>query len=460
MINCRHRILPDQIFRRNFRAQVTHLRPHVPVGQLEPGASKGIGKLFRVLVEVLGDLAVLGILAHRHVGGSHHDTDLLAGILDIRRVVFGRQILWHPLPCTRWALGQLPVITQQHIQVAHIPFDRIGCPGPFQTTGDGIAALAAAEAALPAEALLFNACCFRLCADVGSITCTMDLTEGVAAGGQCHGFVIVHCHASKGFANVASRRQWIRIAIRAFRVHIDQPHLNRSQRVFQITVTGITAIGLIAGGQPLVLCTPVDILLGSPDIGATATKAEGLEAHGLQCHVTGENVQISPGQLAAILLLHRPQQAASLIQVGVIRPAVDGSKALVASRSTATAISSTVSTSRVPSHADHKRTIVTVVCRPPVLGVSHYRCQIFLDLSQIELFEFGGIIELTAHRVRFRVVLVQDGKVELVRPPLFVHLEPSIGPMHYRASASLLVSHVSLRSCLGVISQDRRESVC
>src|SRR6185369_3601837 len=33
-----NRILPDQILGRNFRPEVTDLRPHVAMGQLEPGA--------------------------------------------------------------------------------------------------------------------------------------------------------------------------------------------------------------------------------------------------------------------------------------------------------------------------------------------------------------------------------------------------------------------------------------
>ena len=65
-----------------------------------------------------------------------------------------------------------------------------------------------------------------------------------------------------------------------------------------------------------------------------------------------------------------------------------------------------------------------------------------LALAQARLAAERGEVPVGA-------VLVQDGKVELVRPPVLGHLEPSIGPMHYRASASLLVSHVSLRSCVG-----------
>ncbi len=51
MIDRRDRILPNQLFLRHFRAEVARTRPHVAVGQLEPGAGEGVGQLFRVLIE-------------------------------------------------------------------------------------------------------------------------------------------------------------------------------------------------------------------------------------------------------------------------------------------------------------------------------------------------------------------------------------------------------------------------
>ena len=51
MVDCRNRVLPDQGLCRNVRAEIARTRPHVAMRQLEPGASKGIGKCLWVLVE-------------------------------------------------------------------------------------------------------------------------------------------------------------------------------------------------------------------------------------------------------------------------------------------------------------------------------------------------------------------------------------------------------------------------
>jgi hypothetical protein len=52
-------------------------------------------------------------------------------------------------------------------------------------------------------------------------------------------------------------------------------------------------------------------------------------------HVAGEDHQVGPGDLVAVFLLDRPQQAARLVEVAVVRPAVERRKALRAPRATA-----------------------------------------------------------------------------------------------------------------------------
>ena len=59
------RVLPDQLFRRHFRAEVARARAHVAVRELEPGAGEGVGELVGVLEEAARDLLVGRIDAQR-----------------------------------------------------------------------------------------------------------------------------------------------------------------------------------------------------------------------------------------------------------------------------------------------------------------------------------------------------------------------------------------------------------
>src|SRR5262249_58725597 len=101
------------------------------------------------------------------------------------------------------------------------------------------------------------------------------------------------------------------------------------------------------------LGTPVE-LLGLPDVGAAAGETEGLEAHRVERDVAGENHQVGPGELAAVLLLDRPQQPARLVEVGVVRPAVERREALLAAAGAAAAVGDAVGARTVPRHADHQ----------------------------------------------------------------------------------------------------------
>ena len=88
-------VLPDQLLFGHFRPQVAGDGAHVTVGQLEPGAGEGIGEGLRILVEVAGDLAKLGVKAQGQVGSEHGRLVELAG--DVRIGNDLRCILGHPL---------------------------------------------------------------------------------------------------------------------------------------------------------------------------------------------------------------------------------------------------------------------------------------------------------------------------------------------------------------------------
>jgi hypothetical protein len=239
-------------------------------------------------------------------------------------------------------------VAEQGFEVAVVPPDRAGRPGTFQAAADGVGAAAAAKAALPAEPLLLDAGALGFRADVlARVGGAMAFAEGVSAGGEGHGLLVVHGHACEGLPHVARGAERVGVAIGPFRVHVDQAHLHRGQRVVQLA---LAAVALIT--QPLAFGAPVDVVFGFPDVGATAGEAEGLQAHRFQRHGAGQHDEVGPGQVAAVLLLDRPDQAARLVQAHVVGPAVQRRKPLRPGARTAAAIGDAVGAGAVPGHAD------------------------------------------------------------------------------------------------------------
>ncbi len=117
----------------------------------------------------------------------------------------------------------------------------------------------------------------------------MRLAKGVPTGDEGNRLLIVHRHAGKGLTDVACRGQRVRVAIRAFRVHVDQAHLYRRQRIRQFTVS---AVALVL--EPPGLTTPIDVLVRLPHVYSAAAEPECLEAHRLECYVAGKNHQVRP----------------------------------------------------------------------------------------------------------------------------------------------------------------------
>src|SRR5207237_8150647 len=102
----------------------------------------------------------------------------------------------------------------------------------------------------------------------------------------------------------------------------------------------VTAVALVA--QPGGLRAPVDVLLTLPGVYSAAGEAERLEAHRVQGDVAGEDHQVGPGDLPAVLLLDRPHQPPGLVQADVVRPAVERREALLAGAGTAAAVADPV----------------------------------------------------------------------------------------------------------------------
>ncbi len=267
-----------------------------------------------------------------------------------------------------------------------------------------LADAAAFVAADPAEALRDEIAARRRIAEQRGIAIAVRLAEGVAARGQRDGFLMVHRHARKGFLHVARHaRVVVRVALRPFGIDVDQAHLDRGERTFELVqaVLGGDA-RLDALVDPLVFAAPIDVALGFEHVGAAAAEAEHRPAHALDRDIAGEDEQVGPADLVAVFLLDRPQQPPRLVEVAVVGPAVERREALLPAVRAAAAVGGAIGARGVPRHADEEGPVMAIVCRPPRLAVGHQRGQVILERLIVERLECSGIIEVGAQRVRRR----------------------------------------------------------
>ena len=299
-----------------------------------------------------------------------------------------------PLMRAGRALRQLPFVAEQVPEEVVAPLRRRRGPGDFQAAGDRVTSFASAKSVLPAEALLLDTGGFGLGTHQRRIAGAVGFAEGVAAGDQRDRLFIVHRHARKRLADVARRGDRIRIAVRPFRVDVDQTHLHGGERVLQVAVAGVALVR-----QPLAFGTPVDVLGRLPDILAPAAETERLEAHRFEGDVAGEDHQVGPGDFPAVFLFDRPQQPARLVEARVVRPAVERREALLAGSGAAATVADAVGACAVPSHPDEQPPVMAEVGWPPILRVRHQGVQILDHRIQVEALEFPGVIERLAHRI-------------------------------------------------------------
>ena len=210
----------------------------------------------------------------------------------------------------------------------------------------------------------------------------------------------------------AAAASGIRVAHRPLGVDVDQAHLGGADLLRHLAFADVAFVA-----EPGVLGPPED-LLGLPHVLAAEGEAEGLEAHRLEGDVAREDEQVGPGKLLAVLLLHRPQQPPGLVQVGVVRPAVERREPLAAVPGAAAAVMDAVGAGSVPAHPDHQAAVVAEVRGPPVLGGGQDLDDVLLECLDVELLELLAVAERGAERVARRVVGVEHGEVQLVRPPV------------------------------------------
>src|SRR5262249_59774259 len=138
----------------------------------------------------------------------------------------------------------------------------------------------------------------------------------------------------------------VRVAAWSLRIHVDQAHMIGAERPPHLPAVGVAFVS-----EPCVLRSPKD-LVGLPVVLTPKAEAEGFEAHGLISTVAGENDQVGPGDLVAVLLFHWPEQPPRLVEAHVIGPTVEWSKALHAAAGTAPAVGDAVRACRMPCHPD------------------------------------------------------------------------------------------------------------
>src|SRR5664280_1896350 len=113
--------------------------------------------------------------------------------------------------------------------------------------------------------------------------------------GYC--FLVVHRHTAKTLSYIPCCCYRVWFAVRAFRVHINQAHLNRGQGILKVP---FTCVALVT--KPFTLGTPVNVFLWFPDILTSTAKTEGLKTHRFQSDITSENHQVGPGKFSTIFL--------------------------------------------------------------------------------------------------------------------------------------------------------------
>ena len=437
VVDRRDGVLP-QLRRRHPGAEVAGQRTHVAVQQLVPGLRERVRELGRVLVETLRDRLVDRVQPQGEVRGQHHRGVPLRRVVRVGHGARRLGVLGRPLLRPGRARGQLPVVPEQVVQVAVVPRHRLVGPGALEPAGERVHAYPALEAVLPAQALVLDRTPLGLRAEVLRVDGTVALADRVAADDERDRLLVVHRHPLEGLADVARGGERVRVAVGPLRVHVDQAHLHGAERTGE---SPFAAVALVA--EPRVLGPPED-LLGLPDVLAAEAEPEGRQPHRLVGAVAREDQEVGPGDLPAVLLLDRPEQAARLVQAHVVRPAVERGEALGAAAATAAAVGDAVRARGVPAHPDEERSVVAVVGRPPVLRGRHHLDDVPLQSLDVEGRELLGVVEVVTHRVGLGGVLVQNREVELVGPPVPVRPRPVRRGRRSRNCRVLAFRHVDL----------------
>ena len=337
------------------------------------------------------------------------------GVVGIGNRVRALAVLRSPLGGTGRTLGLLPLEVEQEGQILVRPRSGLGCPGALETACRCIDSLAGAALVRPSESHRSDICSRGLYTNaVGGLVSAMCLAEGVPSGDESDRLLVVHRHAPEGRSDVVGSGDGVAVSVGPLGVYVDQAHVCCAERLVELAIA-VEAVG----AEHLSLWAPVhEVWL--PVVDPATREAQGLEAHRLHADVPGEDHQVGPGERLAVLGLDGPEQATSLVQVSVVRPAVEGLKANLPPVRAAAPVGDPVGTCAVPRETHHEGTVVSIVRRPPVLAGLQHRLDLRLDGLQVEGCEGGRVVEVA---VGTRGCVVSKGaEVDLVWPPIRVWL--------------------------------------
>ena len=197
----------------NVVAEVAGARPHVAMGELEPGlggrrSSNSPGVVQEAARRSRGYAPVF---LERQVRGQH-DRRVPQGPRRGRRARCSRRA--RPSGSTgsrRRGFGSAPTRRRRGSAGTSSSSSWARGPGALQAAGDGVLRVALAALVGPAEALLLDPGGRRLRAHaVGGLVRAVDLAEGVAARSG-DGLLVVHGHAAEGLSNLHRGRERIRV---------------------------------------------------------------------------------------------------------------------------------------------------------------------------------------------------------------------------------------------------------
>jgi len=195
---------------------------------------------------------------------------------------------------------------QQQVKIGVVPPVRGGGPGPFQTAGHRMFSISLPFGVHPAETLVFEGGCFRTGTQHGGVAVAMCFAHRMATGRKGYRFLVVHGHSGEGGSHILCCAQGIRLAVDPFGIHIDETHLNGRQGILKRFPVFIVGVAVFGGSQPLLLSTPVYVLLRMPDVFTAAAETKGPETHRFIGHVSRQDKQVGPGELVPVFLLDRP----------------------------------------------------------------------------------------------------------------------------------------------------------
>ena len=261
----------------------------------------------------------------------------------------------------------------------------------------------------------------------------MHLADGMTSDHQRSGFLVIHSHPPERGTDLLGGLEDVGIAFRPFGIDVDQAHFRGGERAVEVFALNVALRSQELGFRP-----PID-QLWLPRVSAATGKAEGCEAGVFQRHVACQDDEVRPRKRRAVLLLHRPQYAASLVEVAVVWPRIERFKADLPAVRTPAPVTRTIGACRVPGEADEQPGIIAVIGRPPLLRICQCSVDVGLHRLQIELGEFGCVIEIRAVRVGVVFVLAQAVKVDHVGPPALHVARRSFRLRHRRAAHAGLV---------------------